>query len=64
MSPNEQAMTLLAGFSSGSVTIEGDSIKHLHTVAEKSIMQTLNEVWGTPTQKNNDDRNIIYTKKA
>ena len=27
-------------------------------------MQTLNEVWGTLTQENNDDRNIIYTKKA
>ena len=27
-------------------------------------MQTIDEVWGTPTQDNNDDRNIIYTKKA
>ena len=32
MSSNEQAMTLLAGFSSGSVTMEGDSIKHLPTI--------------------------------
>ena len=64
MSPNEQAMTLLAGFASGSVTMEGDSIKHLPTIPDKSITQTLNEVWGTPTQKINDDRNIIYTKKA
>ena len=49
MSPNEQAMSLLAGFASGSVTMEGDSIKHLPTIPDKSIMQTLNEVWGTPT---------------
>ena len=64
MSPNEQAVTLLAGFASGSVTMERDSIKHLPTIPDKSIIQTLNEVWGTPTQENNDDRNIIYTKKA
>ena len=64
MSLNEQAMTLLAGFASGSVTMEGDSIKHLPTAPDKSIMQTLDEVWGTLTQENNDDRNIIYTKKA
>ena len=64
MSPNEQAMTLLAGFASGSVTMEGDSIKHLPTIPDKSIVQTLNEVWGILTQKNNNDGNIIYTKKA
>ena len=44
MSPNEQAMTLLVGFASGSVTMEGDSIKHLPSIPDKSIMQTLNEV--------------------
>ena len=49
MSPNEQAITLLAGFASGSVTMERDSIKHLPTISDKSIMQTLNEVWGIPT---------------
>ena len=42
-------LTLLAGFVSGSVTMEGDSIKHLPTIPDKLIMQTLNEVWGTPT---------------
>ena len=31
MSPNEQAMTLLAGFASGSVEF-GDSLKHLPTI--------------------------------
>ena len=39
MSPNEQAMTLLADFASGSVTMEGDSIKHLPTIPDKLIMQ-------------------------
>ena len=29
MSPNEQAVALLAGFASGRVTMEGESIKHL-----------------------------------
>ena len=32
MSPNEQVMTLLAGFASGSVKMDGDSLKHLPTV--------------------------------
>ena len=44
LSPNEQAMMLLAGFASGSVTMEGDSIKHLPTAQDKSIMQTIDEV--------------------
>ena len=64
MSPNEQAMTLLVGFASGSVTTEGDSIKHLPTAPDKSIMQILDDIWGTLTQENNDYKNIIYTKKA
>ena len=51
MSPNEQAITLLAGFASGSVTMVGDMVKHIPTIPEGSITQTLNEVWGTPKQK-------------
>ena len=49
MSRNEQAITLLAGFASGSVTMEGNSIKHLPSIPDKSIMQTLDEVWGILT---------------
>ena len=64
MSPNEQAITLLAGFASGSVTMEGNSIKHLPSIPDKSIMQTLDEVWGTPTQEDKDAGNIIYANKA
>ena len=64
MSPNEQAITLLAGFSNGSVTMDGDSIKHLPSIPEKSITQTLNEVWGTPKRKRNNNGNTIRTKRA
>ena len=44
LSTNEQAKTLLAGVASGSVTMERDSIKHLPTAPDKSIMHTLDEV--------------------
>ena len=48
MSPNKQTITLLAGFASGNVKMKGDSVKHIPTIPEGSITQTLNEVWGTP----------------
>ena len=64
MSPNEQPITLLAGFASSSVTMDGDSIKHLPSIPEKSITQTLNEVWGTPQWERNNSSNTIHTKKA
>ena len=51
LSPNEQAVTLLAGFASGRVTMEGESIKHLPDVPVKTISQTLSEVWGMSKQK-------------
>ena len=44
LSPNEQAVALLAGFASGRVTMEGESIKHLPAAPDKSIIQTLDEV--------------------
>ena len=47
LSPNEQAATLLAGFASGKVTMERESIKHLPSTPVKTISQTLSEVWGT-----------------
>ena len=64
MSLNEQDITLLAGFASGSVTMDGNSIKHLPIIPEKLITQTLSEVWGTSQQKRNNNNNTIYTKKA
>ena len=54
----------MTGFASGSVIMEGNSIKHLPSIPDKSIMQTLDEVWGTLTWENNDARNSIYTRKA
>ena len=49
MSPNEQAITLLAGFASGSIKMDGNSLKHLPTIPEKSINEILSEIpWGTP----------------
>ena len=51
LSPNEQAVALLAGFASGRVTMEGESIKHLPVTPNKTILQTLSEVWGMPKQK-------------
>ena len=64
MSPNEQAITLLAGFASGNIKMEGVSIKHVPTIPKGSITQTLNEVWGTPKQKKDTSGSAICTKKA
>ena len=63
LSPNEQAVALLAGFGSSRVMMEGESIKHLHATPDKSIIQTLDEVWRTPTRENMVEK-VINTKKA
>ena len=60
----EQAMTLLACFASGSITMDGDSVKHLRSIPEKSITQTRNEVWGILKWKKDTNGNTIRTKKA
>ena len=44
LSPNEQAVALLAGFASGRVTMEGESVKHVPATPDKTILQTLSEV--------------------
>ena len=44
LSPNEQAVALLAGFASQKVTMKGKSIKHLPSTPAKSIAQSLSEV--------------------
>ena len=51
LSPNEQAVALLAGFASGRVTMEGDSIKHLPDAPLNTISQMFSEVWGMPKWK-------------
>ena len=48
LTPNEQAVTPLAGFASGKVTMGGESIKHLPSTPVKTIAQSLSEVWGIP----------------
>ena len=64
MSPNEQVLTLLASFTSGNVTMDGDSVKHLPSSPGKSITQTLNEIWETPKQKRGNNSNTGHTKVA
>ena len=44
MSPNTQAINLLASFASGHVTVDGEELKHLPTIPGLSISQTLDEV--------------------
>ena len=57
MSQNEQAMTLLAGFASSSVKMDGDSLKHLFTIPERSINDTLNEIqWETTKTKEEHEK--------
>ena len=63
ISLNEQAVALLAGFASGRVTMEGDSIKHLPAVPVKTISQMLSEVWGTPKQKSRPALQSKVSKK-
>ena len=45
MSPNTEAINLMAGFASGHVTIDGDDLKQL-----PSISKSLSEVWETPNK--------------
>ena len=64
MSPNEQVMTLLAGFASSSVKMDGNSLEHLPTIPEKSINETLNEIpWETPKWKRIDWKANCSKKK-
>ena len=43
MSPNTEAINLIAGFASGHITIDGNDLKHI-----SSISKCLSEVWETP----------------
>ena len=45
MSPNMEAINLIAGFASGHVTIDGNDLKHI-----PSISKSLSEVWETPNK--------------
>ena len=55
---------MLAGFASGHVTVDGEELKHLPTIPEPSISQTLDEVWETPKRKKSTTGGAICTKKV
>ena len=58
LTPNTEALNLLAGFTSGEVVMEGDKLKHL-----PSISKSLETIWDTPKRKNTDGC-ANRTKKA
>ena len=49
LTPNTEALNLLAGFASGEVVMEGDELKHL-----PSISKSLETIWDMPKRKNTD----------
>ena len=63
LTPNPEALSLLAGFASGSVKMDRDVVQHLPiTQGNKSIGSTLSELpWYTPDTKKMDG---IRSKKA
>ena len=65
MSLNEQAISLITGFTTGNVVMDNGSIKHLST--DSSISKTLDELpWDTPKRKKTDGQanRTKKTKKA
>ena len=58
LTPNTEALNLLAGFASGEVVMEGNELKHL-----PSISKSLETIWETPKRKNTDG-SANRTKKA
>ena len=58
LTPNTEALNLLAGFASGEVVMEGNKLKHL-----PSISKSLETIWDTPKRKNTND-SANRTKKA
>ena len=59
MSPNMEAINLIAGFASGHVTIDGNDLKHI-----PSISKSLSEVWETPNKWVPVDSSTIGAKKT
>ena len=64
MSPNSQAINLIAGFASGHVKVDGDELKHIPTIHEPSISQALEEVWEAQRKMKSITGSAIHTKKA
>ena len=59
MSPNMEAINLIAGFASGCVTIDGNDLKHI-----PSISKSLSEVWETLNKWVPVDSGAIRAKKT
>ena len=58
LTPNSEAFSLLSGFATGNVKMEGDEVQHLPT-----ICQSLETIWETPKRKNTNG-SVHRTKKA
>ena len=65
LTPNEEALSLLAGFTSRPIRMDGDVAQHLPvTQGKESIGSTLSELpWFTPRTKKTDG-SVIHSKKA
>ena len=65
LTPNQEALGLLTGFTSGSVRMKGDIVQHLSIVqGNKSIGDSLQEIpWYSPKRKKTDG-SVIHSKKA
>ena len=59
MSPNTEAINLIAGFASGHVTIDGNDLKHI-----PSISKSLGEIWETSNKKMIVSGGALRAKKA
>ena len=59
LTPNSKALTLLTGFATGEISMEGEQLKHL-----PSISESLETLWETPKKKKNIYGSSNCTKKA
>ena len=57
--PNTEALTLLTGFATGDIFMEGEQLKHL-----PSISESLETLWESPKRRKNIDGRSNHTKKA
>ena len=66
LTPNQEAINLLAGFAMGSVRMEGDIVQHLPaTQGNKAIGESLSELqWYSPDPKKKTDGSAIHSKRA
>ena len=57
--PNTEALTLLTGFATGEIFMEGEQLKHL-----PSISESLETLWESPKRRKNIDGRSNCTKKG